>query len=145
MARTRFFRVAVLAQNLGSFGGMLAVGRMVVIGPALVVEVVQKGGDAPGVLVGVMLAGVCPDASLHGQHMFAQTFRLRVFAEQIPGIFAGRHGSSLVVEIKNRADIVQRMRWCSEGRERCAGSVHRKWCKCAETKSPITEQQKHNL
>ena len=42
-----FFAVAVLAKDFGAFGGMLAVGGVVVVGPALVVEVVEERGKGP--------------------------------------------------------------------------------------------------
>lgn len=89
-----FFRIAVLAENFGALGGMFAVGSVVVVGPTLVVEVVEEGNEAPELLVGTKFAGVGADTGLDGKHVFAQTFGLSVFTEKFPGIVAGRHGSS---------------------------------------------------
>src|SRR5256884_2468779 len=43
-------RVALLAQDLCALRGMALVGRVLVVGPAFVVEVVEQRGQAPGVL-----------------------------------------------------------------------------------------------
>jgi hypothetical protein len=86
-----FFVVAVLAKYFGAFGGMLTVGCVVVVGPALVIEVVEESGEAPVVFVRTIFAGVGPDAGFDGKHVFAEAFRLGVFAQKLPGIFAGRH------------------------------------------------------
>src|SRR6266478_5466534 len=46
-----FLGVALLAKNLGAFGGVLLVRGMSFVGPALVVEIVEQSGDAPEFLV----------------------------------------------------------------------------------------------
>jgi len=40
-----FFGIAALAENFGAFRGMLFVGGVLVVGPALVIEVVEEGGE----------------------------------------------------------------------------------------------------
>src|SRR2546429_2429497 len=74
-------RVALLAQDLCALRGMALVGRVLVVGPAFVVEVVEQRGQAPGVLVGTAFAGVGANAGFHGEHVLAERFRLRVFTE----------------------------------------------------------------
>src|SRR5438477_6780930 len=75
-----FFRVAAFAEDFCAFGGMFAVGGVIGVGPALVIEIVQQGGDAPEFFVGTGFAGIGPDAGLDRQHVLAQGFRLREFA-----------------------------------------------------------------
>ena len=62
-----------------AFGGMV-----LLIGPALVVEIVQQRGEAPKLLVGGGLAGVSAHASFDGERVLAQIFVGGVFAEQGP-------------------------------------------------------------
>src|SRR4029077_11267775 len=50
----------------------------------------QQGREPPEFFVGTGFAGVSTDASFDGQHVLAQRFGLRVFADKIPGVFAGR-------------------------------------------------------
>ena len=85
------FAVAVLAEDFGAFGGMLTVRRVIVVGPALVVEVVEEGGEAPEIFVGAVFSGVGANAGFDGEGMFLQAFALGVFAEQIPGVVSIRH------------------------------------------------------
>ena len=77
--------------DVGAFRGMLAIERMPAVGPAFVVEVVKQRGDTPEFLIGIVLFGVSADAGFHGQHVLAKAFGLRVFAEEIPGVFTRRH------------------------------------------------------
>src|SRR5258707_12785950 len=86
-----FFGVTLLAQDLRAFGGVALVGGMLVIGPALVVEVVQQRGEAPGLFVGAGFTGIGAHAGFDGKHVLTERFGLRVFAEQFPGLFARRH------------------------------------------------------
>ena len=76
-----FFRIAALAQDRRSARGMFFRGAVRVIGPALVVEVVQQGGEAPEFFLGAGLSRVCAHAGLDRQRVFAQAFVLRVFAQ----------------------------------------------------------------
>src|SRR5262249_27450777 len=86
-----FFRIAFLPQDLGAFRRMAAVGCVLMIGPALVVKIVQEGGDAPVVFVRASLESIGTDARFNGEHMFAQGIRLRVFTEQRPSFFTSGH------------------------------------------------------
>ena len=86
-----FVAVAAFSKDFRAFGGMLAVGGVVIVRPAFVVEIVKESGEAPGVFVGVIFAGVGADAGFHGKHVFAEGFGLSVFADEVPGVFAGRH------------------------------------------------------
>ena len=90
-----FFGVAAFAEDFGAFGGMFAVGRVVGIGPAFVIEIVKEGGEAPGFLVGAVFAGVGADTGFDGEHVFAEGFGLGEFADDVPSVFAGGHGKSL--------------------------------------------------
>src|SRR5713226_5272287 len=71
---------------------MLLVRGVGFVGPALVVEVMQQSGDAPELFIGAVLAGIGADAGFHGQHVLAEAFGLRVFAQKLPGVFACGHG-----------------------------------------------------
>ena len=62
----QFLAVAALAKDFCAFGGVLAVGGVVIIWPALVVEIVQKSGKAPKFLVATVFAGVSTHARLDG-------------------------------------------------------------------------------
>ena len=61
------------------------------IGPALVIEIVQQRGDSPELLVRSGFAGIGAHASFDGQGVFAQIFVLREFAEEVPGVVSGGH------------------------------------------------------
>ncbi len=87
-----FLGVALLAKDFGAFGGVLFVRSVRFVGPALVVEVVEQSGDAPEFLVRAVLAGIGADAGFHGQHVLAEALGLRVFAQELPGVFACGHG-----------------------------------------------------
>lgn len=76
-----FFRIMMSAENFCPFGGVLAVGGMVVVGPPLVIKVMKERGDAPEVLVGAVFPGIGLDTSLDSEHVLAETLGLRVFAE----------------------------------------------------------------
>jgi len=67
-----FFGVAALAQNFRAFRGMSRVGGMFVVGPALVIEVMEQRRDAPNLFISALLACVCTDAGFDGQHVLAQ-------------------------------------------------------------------------
>src|SRR5262249_33694068 len=77
---------------------------------ALVVEVVKQRGQTPGFFVGAVLTGVGADAGFDRQHVFAQAFGLRVFAEELPGIVSGWHRRKFTVGIsrKNREELTLR-------------------------------------
>jgi hypothetical protein len=68
---------------------------VVVIGPALVIEVVKEGGQAPEVFIGTCFLGIGAYAGFDGEHVFAEVFGLSIFAQEIPGVFTGRHWASL--------------------------------------------------
>ena len=85
-----FLGVAEFAEDFGAFGGMFLVRGVIVVGPALVVEIVKESGEAPSFFVGAVFAGVSADAGFDSQHVFAQGFGLGVFADEFPGIFASR-------------------------------------------------------
>src|ERR1700688_5152896 len=74
-----FFRVAALAQDRRSSRGMFFGGAVRVIGPALVVEVMQQGGESPEFFLGAGLSRIGAHAGLYSQRMFAQAFVLCVF------------------------------------------------------------------
>ncbi len=73
---------------------MLAIGGVVGVGPALIVEVVEERGQAPGVFVGSILAGVSADTRFDGEHVLAEAFGLGEFADDLPGVFARGHRGS---------------------------------------------------
>ena len=67
------------------------------IGPALVVEVVQQRDDAPVLLVLADQPGVAAHGRLDGQHVLPQAFALGVFLHQRERVGAGqRHGLGLL-------------------------------------------------
>jgi hypothetical protein len=66
-----FGGIAVFAEDFGAFRGMLTIGRVVIVGPAFVVEVVQERGEGPEVLVGAEFAGIGADAGFDSEHVFA--------------------------------------------------------------------------
>src|SRR6266849_1990486 len=70
---------------------MLLGGMVGVVGPTLVVEIVQQRRQAPKLIIGAELARIGAHAGFHGQRMFAQVFVLRVLAQQSPGIVPTRH------------------------------------------------------
>ena len=86
-----FCRVAPFAKNSSALGGMFLVRGVSGVGKFLVVEVVEQRGESPKVFIGARFFGVGANAGFDGEHMFAQAFGLRVFAEKIPGIVARRH------------------------------------------------------
>jgi hypothetical protein len=88
-----FLGVAALAEDFCAFGGMLLVGRVFAVRPALVVEVMQQRRDAPELFVSAGFAGVGADAGFDGEHVFAQAFGSGVFAEKFPGVIACRHAA----------------------------------------------------
>jgi hypothetical protein len=90
-----FIGIAALAKDFGAFGGVLAAGSVGVVGPALVIEIVEERCEAPEVLVGALLAGVGADAGFDGKGVFAEILRLRVFAEEVPSVVARGHGGLL--------------------------------------------------
>jgi hypothetical protein len=87
----QFRGIAVFAQDFGAFGGMLAVGGVVIVGPALVVEIVEERGEAPEVFVGTEFAGVIANARFDSEHVLAERVGLGVLAEKVPGVVASRH------------------------------------------------------
>jgi len=84
-----FFGVVLLPENFCAFGGMFAVRGVVSVGPALVIEIVEQGREAPELFIGAGFAGVGADAGFYGEHVLAQGFGFRVFADEIPSVFAG--------------------------------------------------------
>src|SRR5262249_20247124 len=87
-------RIAALSQNPRSLRGVLAVRGVLGVGPALVIEVVQQGSPAPGLVVGAVPAGISAHTGFHRQHVLSQAFRLRELTNKVPGVFASRHRSS---------------------------------------------------
>ncbi len=71
---------------------MFGVGGVGVVRVALVVEIVEQGGEAPELFVVAEFAGVGANAGFHGEHVFAEGFGLRVFADELPGFVAGGEG-----------------------------------------------------
>ena len=63
-------------------------GVVLLVGPALVVEVVEEAGEPPELLVLALEAGVVAHGGLDGQGVLAQAFLLRVLAEELPGLVA---------------------------------------------------------
>ena len=68
---------------------MFAVRGVVSVGPALVIEIVEQGCQAPELFIGGGFAGVGADAGFNSEHVLAQGFGLCVFADKIPSVFAG--------------------------------------------------------
>ncbi len=93
-----FFGVAALAQNFRAFRGMPRVGSVLVVGPALVIEVMKQRRDAPKLFISVLLARVGADAGLDREHVLAQALRFGEFAQQLPGIVACGHAFLQVEE-----------------------------------------------
>jgi hypothetical protein len=81
----------MFAKDFGAFGGMFAGGRVIVVRPAFVVEVVEESGEAPEIFVGAVFAGVSADTGFYGEHVLAEAFGLGVLAEKLPGVVAGWH------------------------------------------------------
>jgi hypothetical protein len=63
---------------------------VLLVGPLLVVEVVQQPGETPELLVLAIEAGVVAHRRLHGQRVLAQAFLLRVLAQELPGFVSAR-------------------------------------------------------
>src|SRR6202030_3800184 len=84
--------IPALPQDFGA-GRWMAFARVVLlIGPALVVEIVQQRGQSPEFLIGPGCPGISAHTGLNGQGMFAQTSVLGEFAEQGPSLISGwRH------------------------------------------------------
>ena len=79
-------------------------GAVRVVGPALVVEVVQQRGEAPQIFISAGLSRVSAHAGFYRQRVLAQIFVLRVFAEQSPSVIScwpGRHDSLALYECKS--------------------------------------------
>ena len=70
--------------------------RMLLIGPALVIEIVQQRSQAPGFFVGAGFARIGTDTRFDREHVFAQALRSGVLAQQFPGVLARRHAILLV-------------------------------------------------
>ena len=85
-----FCRVAPFAKNSSALGGMFLVRGVSGVGKFLVVEVVEQRGESPKVFIGARFFGVGANAGFDGEHVFAQRFGLREFADEFPGVFAGR-------------------------------------------------------
>src|SRR6266852_1789001 len=81
---------------------------MLLVGPALVIEIVQQRRDAPERYIGALFASVGAHAGFHGQRVLAQTFRLRVLAQKIPGILTRRHSFSSSQATKLTAKLLAR-------------------------------------
>src|ERR1700687_882627 len=139
-----FLGVTTLAKDFGAFGGVVLFRSVGFVWPALVVEVVQQGGDAPELFIGDVLAGIGADAGFHGQHVLAEALGLRVFAQQLPGVFACGHGLSfrdgiayltLAEDSPQRAQSSQRrmkrtptMNWCGRQVNRFRRGKFENWC-----------------
>ena len=87
----QFGGIAMFAEDFGAFGGMLTVGRVVIVGPALVIEVVEKRGERPELFVGAEFTGISADTGFDRKHVFAEGFGLGVFAEESPGVVTSWH------------------------------------------------------
>src|ERR1700687_2506415 len=61
-----FLGVALLAKNLGAFGGVLFVRGVGLVGPAFVRAIVQEGREPPELFIGAVLASVGADAGFYG-------------------------------------------------------------------------------
>src|SRR5712692_2989684 len=70
---------------------MLLGGMVGVVGPTLVVEIVQQRRQAPELFIGAKLARIGAHAGFHRQRMLAQVLVLCVLAQQGPGVVATRH------------------------------------------------------
>src|SRR5437588_10555436 len=86
-------RVAHFAQNLCAFRRMPLIGGVLVIGPALVVELVPQRGEAPNFFIGAGFARISAHTHLDREHMFTQALRSGVLAQQLPGVLASRHAA----------------------------------------------------
>jgi len=93
-----YFGVAALAQNFRAFRGMPRAGCVFVVGPALVIEIMEQRRDAPNLLIGGLLARVGANAGFDGKHVLAQALRFSEFAQQLPGIVACGHAFLQVEE-----------------------------------------------
>src|SRR4051812_40753960 len=63
----------------------------------LPVEVVQQRRQRPQSLIRPELPRVRRDARLHGQRVLPQPLRLRVFAKNVPGLFAIEHSELSII------------------------------------------------
>ncbi len=70
---------------------MPLIGGVLLVGPALVIEIVEQRGDTPKLFIGAGFAGIGANTRFDGEHVFAQALRRGVLAKQFPGVFAGRH------------------------------------------------------
>ena len=68
----------------------MTVDRIIHVGIALEIQVVQQRGDAPQRLVAAEAPSVRSHAGLHGQDMFAQAVAGNPLADQVPGFVTGR-------------------------------------------------------
>jgi len=65
-----------------------AVGMVLHVGPALIVEVVQEPGQPPKLLVLLPEPRIVAHRRLDCQRVLAQAFLFRVLAEELPGFVA---------------------------------------------------------
>jgi hypothetical protein len=86
-----FLGIATFAKNFRTFVGVLFSRVVGGIGPALVIEIVEKAGESPEIFVGFELSGIGAGAGFHGESVFSKAFALRVFAEKVPGVVSCRH------------------------------------------------------
>jgi hypothetical protein len=73
---------------------MLLLGMVLVVGPALVIEIVEQSGEGPQFLIGSILPRVRAQAGLDSKGVFSQAFALRVFAQKFPGILSITHSTT---------------------------------------------------
>src|SRR5207245_7372385 len=84
-------RVAALPEDLGAFVRMFLGGVAGLVWPTLVVEIVQKCGQAPEMFITAQLSSIRADAGLDCQRMFEEVFVLRVLVEQSQCIVSVEH------------------------------------------------------
>src|SRR3989449_6161143 len=87
----QLLRVAALPEDLGAFVRMLLGGVVGLVWPTLVVEIVQKCGQAPELFVTAQLSSIRADAGFDRQRMFEEVFVLRVLTEQTPCVVSIEH------------------------------------------------------
>src|SRR5438309_2265785 len=85
----------------------------------LPIEIVQQGSDGPLPFIASELRRVSYNARFHRQGMFAEAIGSRIFAENIPGLFAVEHWSIIAGETSR-----PRQRGERRGTDRDRASAH---------------------
>ena len=73
-------------------------GDVVVVGPALVIEIVEERGKTPKLFIGALLARVSADTGFDGEHVLAEALGYGKFAEQFPCIVTSGHATLQIEE-----------------------------------------------